>query len=337
MAVTGSGYPVPVFTAIAPGAWRSVQELRARSELRLVTSPRHASVLLVAGAVPNAHLGPLDVVHDQLPHPRATVHWTAGDADGVVADVVRAHRRLVEDPSCSEPDRRPDQEPNEWRGVGPFGQGGEGMMGGTPYGRPMAMTGDDRDGLALDRLHLRLGPFLDALPAGLVLDVTLQGEVLQEVAVDHLPSSEPALDDDHGPAAASWFERHRSLTWLAHALHVQGLEAYASRAAGLAVAARTGRDIAADAAALRRHLRRSGLFWTLRGIGPIDGLGDVSDRWRWRLDRIERPTPSPGPPEQPVVAADGLAGLLPGMTLTDAITTIVSLDLDPVPTPSATR
>ena len=39
------------------------------------------------------------------------------------------------------------------------------MTEGTPYGRPMAMTGDDRDGLTLDQLRLRVGPFTDVLHA----------------------------------------------------------------------------------------------------------------------------------------------------------------------------
>ena len=143
-----------------------------------------------------AQLEALQRVHDQLPHPRATVAWRPGGAaagisvarsvdgsvDAVVAALHAASASVLADPSSSTDDLLPDVDPNEWRGVGPFGQGGEGMMGGTPYGRPMAMTGDDRDGLALDQLHLTLGPFLDALPAGLLLDVTLQGEGLQDVA-----------------------------------------------------------------------------------------------------------------------------------------------------------
>ena len=106
----------------------------------------------------------------------------AGGVDELVAMLQDAHRSVLADPASSSPDRLPDEEPNEWRGVGPFGQGGEGMMGGTPYGRPMAMTGDDRDGLALDQLHLPPRPLPRVAAARcLVLDVTLQGDVLQAV------------------------------------------------------------------------------------------------------------------------------------------------------------
>ena len=75
MAVIGPGFPVPVFAASAGNAWGEVQELRARPEVRLAPSPRQASVLLVAGSIPSDHAEAVDRVHDQLPHPRATVGW----------------------------------------------------------------------------------------------------------------------------------------------------------------------------------------------------------------------------------------------------------------------
>lgn len=341
MAVRAPRFPVPVAAAIGAGAWGPVQELRACDELRLVTTPRHATVLLVAGDVPAEHRQALDRVHDQLPHPRAVVSWTAGqdsssvlgaavtgDADAVVAAVVEAHHRVTTDPSSSVPDRRPDVEPNEWRGIGPFGQGGEGMMGGTPYGRAMAMTGDDRDGLALDQLHLTLGPFLDPLPPGMIMAVTLQGEVLQEVELRPPPVDGAPFRDDLGADDTSAPAR-RGLRWLAHALHVHGLDADAARAARLAGRCRPGVDLIPPYRALRRRLRWTGLRWSLRGVGPIDGAGDAAGRWDARLDQIDA-----GLAGDPVggalpsaVAWGALPHVLEGLTLTDAVTTLVSLDL----------
>ncbi|MBW3602419.1 MAG: hypothetical protein KY434_06960, partial [Actinobacteria bacterium] len=186
---------VPVFPVVGAGAARAVQDLRLRPEVELVSTPRHATVLLVAGQVPRSLSRPLAQVHDQVPHPRATVRWTGSGsgpdrvvpagatvvaADGdVVAAIASCHRGLLSGDRPSEEDMRPAEPPNEWRGVGPHGQGGEGMMGGTPYGRPMPMTADDRDGLALDQLSVRVGPLLPALPPGLALDVRLQGDVVQ--------------------------------------------------------------------------------------------------------------------------------------------------------------
>src|SRR5262249_60647037 len=59
--------------------------------------------------------------------------------------------------------------------------GGMRMNGGfqTPGGLPTASPGEDRDGLKLDQLHVPLGPFLPDWPAGLVVRVTLQGDVIQ--------------------------------------------------------------------------------------------------------------------------------------------------------------
>ncbi|MDP8976992.1 MAG: hypothetical protein M3N17_00105, partial [Actinomycetota bacterium] len=250
------GARVPVFAAVGAGAARAVQDLRLRPELELVATPRHATVLLVAGRVPPSLGRALAQVHDQVPHPRATVRWadpasgpddaappaaTEVRADGdVVATIVSCHRGLLSGDRASEEGILPAEPPNEWRGVGPHGQGGEGMMGGTPYGRPMPMTADDRDGLALDQLSLRVGPFLPVLPPGLALDVQLQGDVVQGAT----PVNAFGDDDQAGaggldPAGA--FERaspepvavadvevaraRHHLRWLADALVVHGLPA----------------------------------------------------------------------------------------------------------------
>ena len=53
------------------------------------------------------------------------------------------------------------------------------MDTGMPGGLPMAERGEDRDGLKLDRLHVPLGPVLPDWPAGLVVRLVLQGDVVQ--------------------------------------------------------------------------------------------------------------------------------------------------------------
>lgn len=348
--------PVPVFAAAGSGGWGPAQELRGCPELRLVASPRHASVLLVTGVVPDAHLVALQRVHDQLPHPRVAVAWraggaaqripaaidVAGDRAAVVAAVQQAWTALEADPSATADDLLPDVEPNEWRGIGPYGQGGEGMMGGTPYGRPLAMTGEDPDGLALDELRLTLGPFLDAFPAGLTLDVVLQGDVLRHVQ----PRLEPATvgpadvppEDTVGPG-------RRGLQWLAHALHVEGLDALAANAAQLASrAAGDGERVVLSrrAEALARRVRRTGVLRTLRGVGAVEHAGDAAARWQARLDVIAgalRDTQAPTvlDPMGAAAAHELLADVLPGSTLTDAVSTIVSLDIDVADRPVGAR
>lgn len=322
----------PVFAAVGEGAWGPVQELRACRSIELVASPRHAAVLLVAGPIAGEHRPALVRVHDQLPHPRLTVGWhsdlgglglpqslaaqgaTADDVVDRLAEAwesVRAH-------AVTEPDLLPDVEPNEWRGVGPHGQGGEGMMGGVPYGRPMAMTGPDRDGLALDRMDLTAGPFLPVLPPGVVLDLALQGDVIQSAAARRPPAPDggsrpfPGADDEVPP-------RRADLRWLAHALHVHGLEALAVRAATAAAAMGvTGEVPPGVLVRLRRAVRASGLLWSLRGVGHLDGRGDCRDRWQERLDRLVAGDPSAAS------AGDEVVGQLCGLSWPAAVATLVS-------------
>jgi hypothetical protein len=344
--VAVSRQALPVFAACGVDAWGEVQDLRACPEVELVTTPRHAAVLLTGGTIPTDHLPALDRVHDQIPHPRTSVFWPAEDPswggpmkglDDLVAALVEAGDRLAGDPSGSEPDRLPDEELNEWRGVGPNGQGGEGMMGGTPYGRPMAMTGDDRDGLALDQLRLRLGPFLDALPAGLTMEVTLQGEVVQACELHRSPPDETT--SEHGPVPSRPRQRQvhpatdllRHLAW---ALHLHGLDGLGARAARLAVAS-TGTDVdrshlSRDLAALRRRIGRTGLLWGLRSVGPIEGRGDAAMRWKNRLETIaEAVETGDAPAADPLasLSVEALGRAIVGLSLTDAMTTIASVDL----------
>ncbi len=330
MAVT---WPVPVFAAAGADRWGEVQELRGCPDLRLVASPRHAAILLVAGGVSGAHVEPLRRVHDQLPHPRGAVLWNASSTvltgavrtvQGGVRELVEAvsseWRVLVDDPAASRPDELVDRDPNEWRGIGPFGQGGEGMMGGTPYGRPMAMTGADRDGLALDQLHLQFGPFLDPLPGGVVVHVVLQGDTIQQAAV--------SVDDGAGLSDSG--SARSGLQWLAHALHTHGLDAHAARAARLSCALATeagdstGRR---DFERVRRSLRWTGLRASLTGVGRIDGH-DAWDRWSARVDQIGAALEG----RRDVPADDGVTlsevgRSLVGAAWPDAVATIVSLDL----------
>ena len=190
---------VPVFLAEGEAAPAEYAHLLARMPaLRMVDTPRAAAILLVVGTVPKALLPQLHRLHDQLPHPRATILWQSrndlsgakriNSAEDIGTAIKTIHSDLLADNVESEPDILPDAPANEWRGVGPHGQGGKGMMGGTPYGRPMAMTAADlRDGLELDTYTADFGPFLPMFPPGLVLKLTLQGDVIQTVAVTHPP------------------------------------------------------------------------------------------------------------------------------------------------------
>lgn len=282
--------PARVFPVVGPGMRRAVQDLRLRPEIELVDSPRHADVLLLAGRIPPAWLKPAARVHDQMPGPRAVVCWGGGTGRGlfptaerlpvegdVAAAVTRLHRDLMSGDRESTPPIQPDHPPAPWRGVGPHGHGGEGMMGGRPYGRPMAMREEARDGLALDRIRVPVGPFFGCFPPGLALYVGLQGDVIQRVEVepnpfhpiaDALPVPEGSRSKTIGELELARARHH--LRWLADALRVAGLAALGTRVLRMAVA-----DGPPDPAAIRRLGRRLERFRALdlfgRDAGRIEG------------------------------------------------------------------
>ena len=288
----------------------AVQDLRLSHDVQLVDTPRAATILLIAGNVAETHREALARTHDALPHPRATVAWGAPDplaefgstatSINLEVDPVQTLRPLFRDlvtrRRTSEPPLLPDIDPVEWRGIGPYGQGGTGMTGGTPYGRPMAELGPDRDGLRLDVLPMTLGPFFARLAAGLVLDLKTAGDVVIEAAVVEAASGRPptaASGRSSSPFVTALLEpvpiaelelaRARDhLRWLADALIAQGLPALGLRALWLAHDIRPGEGNRIRAFVER--LRRTGLFrWSLPRTGRIDparlagqGLGPIA-------------------------------------------------------------
>lgn len=301
--------PARVHALVGAGARDRAAELAVDPRIERAESPRSAEVLLVAGRLEPALLKPAARVHDQVAPPRATVLWGAGpdaadgalsrlfpDATPVAPDddpvpaIVAARDDLLAGRRASEPPVQPDHPPAPWRGLGPWGHGGKGMTGGRPHGRPLAERGEARDGLALDRLPFRVGPFFPAFPPGLALDVVLQGDVLQEVAPAPNPfaagapgplgcrSGAPLAPDVPGTVAEIEMARARShLRWLAEALRVHGLPALGRRALLTARGLRPG-----DPRPIRRlaHLleRTRALGWATRGIGTLGPVA-VDPAW----------------------------------------------------------
>lgn len=297
--------PIPVFAVAGLGAREAIQDLGLRPELRLLDTPRPASILLIAGSILDAFALPLARIHDSMAHPRATILWTGGGkwrpglagvaepavvgADPVTA-AVAIYRDLVTGRRPSEPPILPDIDPVAWRGVGPYGQGGSGMTGGTPYGRPMAELAPDPDGLRLDVLPTSVGPLFPRFPAGLVLDVRFSGDLILDATV-----GDPDFDDGDLPVRAGLRPFLRALSepvsiaelelarardhlrWLSDALIATGLPAFGLRALRLASSTAPG-----DGTAVRRLARVLSWTqisrWSTRGVGRISpdelaGLG----------------------------------------------------------------
>ena len=292
MSALAATAPAPVYCAVGDGGRPLARALRRDRRLRLVRSPRHATVLLIAGELPPQHRGAAVQIHDQLPAPRASVVWgderiwalpgavrvsRTGDVGAVIC---RVHRELFTGKRRSSPPLGPADNPVEWRGVGPGGQGGEGMMGGKPYGRPMAMTGPDvRDGLELDRVAVTVGPLLPWMPPGIRLSLELQGDVIQSMSCQVATLRLPDIDEvfiraQTFPVSIAEIELARArhhLGAIGDLLAALGLEALAERTAE--VAARIGRD----SRPLRRlgSALRIGLPAATRGVGvlPASAVG----------------------------------------------------------------
>lgn len=303
-----SGAAVPVLPVVGAGGRIAAETMRSTPGVRLAGGPKAAAVLVVVGRLTRALLHPALVVHDQLPRPRATVWVPAGPPDpedllsafpavttvaaGDTAGLRAVFTGLVGGDRASDPPALPDMEPALWRGVGPYGQGGAGMTGGVPYGRPLASRAPDPDGLELDQLPLRIGPLHPALPPGLVLHVGLQGDVVRQVEVGANPYRSWPGDPPPGPLDTAVFvealsaptpvadlERARArhhLRWLGEALRLHGLGALGLRASALAASSSPSPRRAVESLA-RRLSRSRSLAWATAGVGiagrdVLDGM-----------------------------------------------------------------
>ena len=331
---------VPVFIVGGAGQDEAVAQLRLDPRIRVVESPRHAMVLLVVGAIDEALSEPLQRLADALPTPRAALWWrgslpppvpaiaVAAD-DDVVAACVQQGRDLVAGAQSSAATLLPDVQRHPWRGVGPYGQGGTGMTGGTPYGRPLAGRADDlRDRLTLDVVAVTVGPFFAALPAGLVLRVTFQGDIVHELEVVRPPVAGD-VDDLFAtattqPVSLRGLETERAavhLRQVAEGLRLLGLPALSQRALRMSVKpeaqglrgftrvlTRLVAPVLRGVAVLPLHrIDGQGLGWVARASGSAEdarsedpvyhslgfepitqSAGDVWARWRQRLAEAEQ-------------------------------------------------
>ncbi|WP_433319866.1 hypothetical protein [Micromonospora chersina] len=232
-------------------------------------------------------------------------------------------------------------------GMGHGGMAHEGMDM-APGGIPLASGGEDRDGLEMDLLHLRLGPVLAYWPAGLVLRCTLQGDVIVDAETSLVAADDPTADAElrHGSEDARRFAARRCDN-AASLLRLAGWDDAADRARRIRDALLFADDLDGPAGQLHRLRRMVGRSWwlrrSLRRVGPLDThelarralpaamTGDVRDRLLGMLDRAahtigdQQPTgPSRGVP------VDAIPDLVRGWDLATARLIVASLDLDPL-------
>ncbi|MEX2658277.1 MAG: hypothetical protein WD232_01170 [Acidimicrobiales bacterium] len=292
---------VPVFPVVGIGGRTAARSLATLGGIRVVDHPRAAVLMLLVGRPTRSLLRPLLAVHDQLSGPRCTVWWRTGrdGGDELVAALPavevlpvgdasalrRVFTELVNGARASDPPALDDIETTPWRGVGPYGQGGSGMTGGTPYGRPLVGRAPDPDGLQLDQLPLQVGPFFGPFPPGLVLHLEVQGDVVRHASLGENPFTRWPGDAPLGPLESGVFfdavaevapvaglelarARHH-LRWASDALRLHGLCSPARRLAALAERIAPG-----DAELVVRIARQLGrsrsLASVMRGVGVVD-------------------------------------------------------------------
>ncbi|MEU3361967.1 hypothetical protein [Streptomyces albidoflavus] len=348
-----------VLTAVLPGATRArlavERQLRARRWPRAL-SPAAADLLVVVGSPGEDEPAWLEGTWQALAEPRAMVRVEeAADAGAALdaghAALLRYGRRAGTAAGGSRPHQvspatdhgHPDRSHADPSAAHSHD---------TPMlvsGLPLADRADDRDGLRLDRLHVPFGPALPDWPAGLVVRLALQGDVVQEVTgvelVPAAPAPRPAFWDTpwreaaagapvtRGEAARRRCAAH--LDSLGRLLAVADWPDAATRARRLRDAALAGAPAAELAYTTRRLTRRVGrsrtLRWLTSGIGFLPrelalaaGVGGPAlaadgDVWRrtvrWLAEAARAADacedPRPLPPDDPYGPRGDLTGEQP--------------------------
>jgi hypothetical protein len=201
-----------VLTVAMPGA--TAVRLAAEEQLRrrgwpAAMTPADADILLVAGDAAASLAEVVEATWQAMPAPRARA---AAVRPGEVAAALEAARARLGDRAAQRvlaAGARPGPAHHDGaaghggmdHGSMDHGHGGGGME--MPGGLPMADRGDDRDGLRLDQLHVPLGPVLPDWPAGLVLRLTLQGDVVRHAEAEVLGGGGGSFWDEPWRRAAA--------------------------------------------------------------------------------------------------------------------------------------
>lgn len=224
-----------VLVVEAPGAFRRRVALVRAVEATGWSSTgtvADADVLAVVGEPGADLMAVVDHTWEQMSEPRARVE--VHDETEIPAALDRARRTLqATDEQRAGAHRRrtrqvPDHDEDQDDEHGDHEQGDHGHGDMSPDGIPLASGAEDRDGLEMDELHLPLGPVLSHWPPGLVLRLTLHGDVVSDAEAERLdPTAAPSAPED-GPTTAA-----RLLDATASVLALAGLPVDGARAARL--------------------------------------------------------------------------------------------------------
>ena len=347
---------------------RTVERLVRDRGWVLATGPADADVLVVCGVPSGALAEAVAAAWDAMAVPRARVELSRDvdcgpllvQAVEQLADRVAQRRDDVARAAAAEAGQPAtgmdhaatghDAPTADEAGAGMAGMGHAAMghdMGGMgmelPGGLSMADRAPDRDGLRLDVLHLRLGPLLGSWPAGLIVDVVLQGDVVQAATcstVDAQPGG-PRQGRQADPAVGR-------LDSAARLLDLAGWEAAADSARRLRDRIEVDGSTpatTADLARLTARVRRSlSLRFALRDLGVLTARraeelgipgpaaradGDVRDRLlQWLDEACDDRAPEPDPARCAAAVVAALPELVVGLELAGLRLVVASVDPD---------
>ncbi len=262
-----------VLVVEVPGNWRQRAALERRAlrrGWRLADSPADADVLAICGRPGPELTEVIGKVWDQLPGPRAGLGLAGSDIDAAEVDAALsragdyladtalqradAAERSSPEVGSSETDTHDDMDMDD----------GDMDMEMAPSGIPLAGGGEDRDGLEMDVLQLRLGPVLRHWPAGLVVQCSLQGDLIVDARAWTLDADQAPSPPPLGRRA----EAARECDRLSSLLALAGWPHGATRARRVRDLLLASDEPALDELdALRRTVTRSPVFrWSMRGV-----------------------------------------------------------------------
>jgi hypothetical protein len=288
-----------VLVAAMPGG--AAVRLATEEQLRrrgwpAALSPADADVLLVAGAPAADIAASVQATWAAVPAPRVRAIVTSPGEVAAALDAAQAELATGAPRWLPAGDAAVLPGGDGGAASGPGGShGAHGMaaghhdMGdmdtGMPGGLPMAERGEDRDELKLDRLHVPLGPVLPDWPAGLVVRLVLQGDVVQHAeagAVGLVEGAGSFWTEPWRRAAAGEPVTTGEAARRRAAAHLDSLGRFLAVAGwdDAAAAARALRDDTADStpvSALEPAVRRLAarvarsrvLAWSTRGAGTL--------------------------------------------------------------------
>ncbi|RZT85667.1 hypothetical protein EV383_2544 [Pseudonocardia sediminis] len=332
-----AGRPGPGLAAVIDAVWTRIPAPRVRIEID--TEPDLARVLdsvIAALADPSRARSEARTVAatelTSLPPDTGTPRWAGADGAEYDHDSPSGHgssgsehagHAAEQEPghaSAAESDGHTDHGSHE----GHHHHGGMELPGGLS----MADLAEDRDGLTLDVLHFPLGPVLPEWPAGLIVEVAMQGDVITR-------ADARVLDRGHTMAAGPGDLQDavvRDLDVVARLLGVAGWDGPAGTARHLRDRLEDGGpsgSLRGQAERWSRRVRRSrALRLMLCRIETADG-SDVAGLLERRLDRIEAHLAGRAPIDDvtEVDVAD-LGRHLSGVELAGARLLIAALDPD---------